>query len=139
MAAKIAHIKRPETFSDLQPQLESLLSAIATAAPKGTKDAGKAYSDSYNKAKDVVGKHVAKLTPDEVDWAWKGLELDTPADKRPTDVINSVVAAWDKSAAKYMRNNTGEGDSNKAALSSRLQEFDTAISSQGGTPVKKDE
>lgn len=139
MAVKLITVKARVNvgFSGLKSQLNSILDKIKNAGPQGIKEAGKAYGDGYNEAKGIVDKYVKKLSPQEIEYAWKGLGLDTAQDKRADDVTNSVLAAYDKAAAKYMR--AAAGDANRTAMESRLKEFDTAISSKGATPVKKDE
>ena len=161
--AKVINSSKPVTFSSLQKNFDTLLDQIKVAAPKGTKDGASAYAtassgkpklDANNQpvkdsngsvVKDVkgvgdyVGDVVHKLTAEQIGWVWSGLELSSPPEKRAQDVINSVSSTWDKAAAKYMKNDISGGDSERKNIAPRLKEFDDALSSKGGTPVKKDE
>lgn len=105
----------------------------------GTKEGAKAYGDAWKAAQTQVKGVVSKLSSTDLDYVWKGLELSSAADKHGDDVTNSVLSTWDAAASKYMKADNGGGDSEAAKLKPRLDEFDTALSSQGATPVKKDE
>ena len=150
-AIKLGHHTLPP-FESLNSGLSALFGKIKTAGvggtplkdPKGntmpgTKEGAKAYGDAWKEAQKQVKAVIAKLSPDELTWAWTGLELSTTPDKHADDVTNSVLSTWDAAASKYMKNDTGGGDGEAGKLLPRLQEFDTAVSSKGGTPVKKDE
>jgi len=119
-----------------QPQVKA--SKVKKRAPVSTA-AGKAYGDGYTKAKDVLKPVVDKLSPDQVNFM-AGLGFTAPNDdaKKRTDILNSVMSAWDAPAAHYMKGETGAGDKGKSALYDRLQEFDTALETQGKTPVSAD-
>lgn len=152
-------------FSFLYPQLSALLDKIKNVSGK---DAASAYSDAssgkmeYGKdakgkvkvgadgqpadvkvvekgAKDVIKELVDQLSPQEIGYL-SGLNFTAPNDdkKKRTDVVNSVLTAWDKSAAKYMKQERAAGDAARKDLQARLAEFDTAIRTQGKTPVKPD-
>jgi hypothetical protein len=101
--------------------------------------AGKAYGEGYTKAKEALKAVVDKLTPDQVNFM-SGLGFTNPGDdaKKRTDILNSVVSAWDAPASKYMKGQTGEGIKGKAAMYTRLQQFDDALETQGKTPVPPD-
>lgn len=162
--AKVIHLsKKSPPFGGLLSSLNTLLDQIKSEATKGSKEGASAYAkassgvtklDDKNQpvkdskgefvkttkgSRDYVAPVVKNLSAEQLDWVWKGLELSSAPDKRADDVINSILSTWDAAAAKYMKNDAGGGDSARAKLSPRLQEFDTALSSKGGTPVKKDE
>lgn len=160
--AKVFHHKS-NTFVSLLDPFNKLLDQIKSEATKGSKEGASAYAkassgvaklDDKNQpvkddkgqvvkttkgASDYVKDIVNKLSTEQLDWAWKGLELSSAADKHAQDVVNSVTSAWDKAASKYMKNDAAGGDSERGNIEPRLKEFDTAVSSKGGTPVKKDE
>ena len=105
----------------------------------GTKEGMKAYGDAWKEAKKQVKDQVAKESPESVEWLWKGLELDSPSEKHAEDIENSVLSTWDLAASKYGKLDNAGGDAAAAKLLTRLKEFDTARSSKGAKPVKKDE
>ena len=110
----------------------------AANAPKGTTDTGaKAYGESYKKAKEDIEKLVNALSWNHIGYL-AGLKFTKPADEKQTraDVSLAVLTHWDKPAAKYMKNSLSEGDAARNELLTHLREFDTAISTRGGTPVK---
>lgn len=119
-----------------EPQVRA--SKVKKRAPVNAA-AGKAYGDGYSKAKDILKPVVDKLSPDQVNFL-SGLGFTAPNDdkKKRTDILNSVVSAWDAPAAHYMKGETGAGDKGKSALFDRLQQFDDALSTQGKTPVPPD-
>ncbi len=141
------------TFEALNPRLTTYLDNIKAEAPKGkapppaakapagTTDTGaKAYGDAYKKAKDEIQKFVDNLSPAEIGYL-SGIGFTAPGDdkKKRDDVVNTALAAWDKSAAKYMKNAMGEGDAARGGLLQRLRELDTALTSRGVTPAKPDQ
>lgn len=126
------------TFEGLNGSLISHLSKIKAAAPKGMKEAFTAYGEAWKAAKKTIEDRVRKLTPEELGWAWKGLELSSPGDKHVSDVTDSIMLAWDKAASKYVKNEVLAGDAEAAKILPRLQEFDSSLSSKGAFFVKKD-
>lgn len=90
-------------------------------------------------AKTVIEDYVKTLTATEIGYL-SGLGFTAPNDdkKKRTDVVNSVLSSWDKSASKYMKQELAAGDAAASTLKSRLDEYDTAIRTQGKTPVKPD-
>lgn len=113
-------------------------SKVKKHAPVSTA-AGKAYGDGYTKAKDALKQVVDKLSPDQVNFM-SGLGFTAPNDdaKKRADILNSVISAWDAPAAHYMKGETGAGDKGKSELYDRLLQFDTALETQGKTPVPPD-
>jgi hypothetical protein len=143
----------PKTFGALFTGLSTQLDMVRIEAPKGkpippaakaepgTTDTGaKAYGDARKKANDDVKKMVDSLSTAQV-MSLIGLGFTSPGDdkKNRTDIVNTVMSAWDKVASKYMKNALTEGDSLRANLRNRLQELDVAISTNGATAVKPDE
>lgn len=151
-------------FAGLYTELKALLDKVRN----GGKDAAKAYSDAqsgkleYGKdpdgkvkigsngqpsevkviekgAKAIIEGHVNSLSPEHIGYL-SGLGFTAPNDdkKKRTDIVNSVLSAWDKPAAKYMKQELSAGDGAVPAFKQRLEEFDTAIRTQGKTPVKPD-
>lgn len=112
---------------------------ITKKTQSGTKEGAKAYGDAWKDAQSKAKDVVRKLSSTELDYAWKGLKLSSAADKHVDDVTNSVLSTWDVAASKYMKSDNDGGDSEADKLKSRLDEFNTALSSEGATPVKKDE
>lgn len=137
-------------FDQLTPLLDSIKNAppgkpIPPQAnpPQGVTDtSAKAYGDAYGQAKDPVKKAVDALTSDQLT-ALSGLNTDNfhnnNQDGMRTDVINSVLGAWDKSASKYMKSEAQDGDAARSDFKSRLAEFDNAIKTHGMTPVTPDQ
>lgn len=115
-----------------------LVDPVSKKTLPGTKEGAAAYGDAWKAAQTQVKGVVSKLSSTDLDYVWKGLELSSAADKHGDDVTNSVLSTWDAAASKYMKNDGG-ADSEAGKLKPRLDEFDTALSSQGATPVKKDE
>ena len=143
----------PTTFMSLQPTLDGLLDQIAreahkgkpipkqAKAPPGVTDTGaKAYGESYNKAKEVVTNFVAGLTPDDLE-SLSGMGFTDPNDdaKKRTDVVNTVMSAWDRSASNYMKMDIISGDAGKSSLQFRLQELDAAIQDPSTYAVTPDQ
>ena len=148
-------------FSDLYDPLARLLDQIRTEGPKGkplpkksasgkplpilpphgvTDTSAKAYGITNNKATTVIKPIVDQLSDEAVGFL-SGLGFTDPNDvvKQRTDVVNSIHAAWDKSASEYMKLKTSAGDSARTDMANRLQEFDTAIITLGVTPVTPDQ
>lgn len=155
-------------FSGLYPQLKALLDKVRAAgkdsasvysdASSGKFDYGK-WPDGPNKGKvktgadgkpsdvkviekgsrTIVQDYVATLSAEQISYL-SGLKFTAPGDdkKSRTDVVNSILTAWDKAASKYMKQENSAGDANVPALKNRLAEFDTAIRTKGKTPVKPD-
>lgn len=91
-------------------------------------------------AKDIIQAVTDPMTSDQVEY-FSGLSFTDPSDdvKKRGDIVNSAYSAWDKSASKYMQNDSTTGDSEKATLQSRLQEFDAVIQNAGSPAVTPDQ
>lgn len=139
-------------FRSLYDPLVALLNSIKSAASQGnslpastgaqpgTTDTGaKAYGEAHGKASDAIKQAAATLSPDQVDFL-SGLGFTDPSDvdKKRTDILNSLLSAYDAPAAKYMKNLTGDGDGLLPALKQRLIDFDAAVNSQAKVPVSPD-
>jgi hypothetical protein len=152
-----------DTFSDLGSLLDSISSATdpssaASAygdACSGKRDYGKdsggnVVLDATGQpsqvtvvkpgAKDVLQPVIDGLSSDQVD-DFEGLNFTDPDDdtKKRTDILNSAYSAWDKSAGAYMKLDTTTGDTERANLESRLQEFDAAVQGDGDPAVSPDQ
>jgi len=160
---KLAHLRTAQSFLDLYSPMSALLDTIKSEAAKGDKEGPTAYAQASSGkpklgadgqpvkgtdgkvvkdkkgASDYVDGVVSTLSTEQLNWAWTGLGLTSAQDKRAKDVVGSVVSAWDRAASKYMKKDNGGGDAERSKFKDRLKEFDTAISSKGATPVKKDE
>ena len=139
-------------FANTYSELSELLDGIKKAAPTGkptppqakspgvTDEGAKAYGNAYGKAKAVLQKAADALTPEQVN-AMSGLGFTKPADDKAkrTDIVNSALTAWDKSASSYMKNQQAAGDTARTALQARLNESDKSIAGpQPRPPVKPD-
>lgn len=146
------YVQGPLTFTNAYPKLITYLDKIRSEAPKGksappsakampgTTDTGaKAYSIAYDSAKKILDATVNNLTVEQLGYL-SGLEYRDPNDEKlmREDVTNSILSSWDLAASKYMKNEIGAGDEQKTTLFDRVQEFDTAISSKGQSPVAPD-
>lgn len=160
---------RPRTFNSLLGDLNGLLDKVKAGAAKGKKEAAVAYGEAssgkrdYGKGpdgrvllgpdgqpskvtvtekgvKDFIKPFVDSLTPEEVQW-FAGLNFTDANDdaKKRTDIVNTIVAAWDKAAGKYMNQDIGGGDALRDGLVQRLQQLDATLSSRGQTPVAPDQ
>lgn len=140
-------------FQSALPDLEKILDKIKTEAakgntlpeklkpPVGATDTGtKAYSDGHREAQQLMQEVVKKLTTEDIGYL-SGLGFTKPGDEENSrkEIQNSAVCAWDAAAAKYLKNQIGEGDAQKAKLQQRMKEFDNAIIKKGEEAVKPDE
>lgn len=122
------------------PKTSAIGKPLPVLPPEGVTDAGaKAYSDAVNKAKAIIEPVVRNLTNEEVGYL-SGIGFTDPNDdaKKRIDITNSIHAAWDKAAAKYMKLDVNGGDAARADMLKRLQEFDAAIKSTGVIPASPD-
>lgn len=130
---------RLNTFTGMFDELVDHLTSIRKGALEGEKEAGTAYSSEYGKVTKIVKDHVSGMSDQDIAFAWTGLNLKLVANSvERSDVSNSIIAAWDKAAAKYLRGNVTDGESAVNDLKSRLAEFELAVTSEGQTPVKED-
>lgn len=93
-------------------------------------------------AKQVIQKYVQTLDDTTIGYlSGIGFSNGSPPAAPPTltsdqnDVVNDIYSAWDKSAGKYMNGDASAGDSARDDLQTRLQQYDTAVQTQGQTPV----
>lgn len=155
------HVFAP--FAGLYPKLTPLLDNIKTAASTGstipqktsgaqppayvTDNGAKAYAlarggdqtanPKVDGCQQIVDALVKTLNDTQIGYL-SGLKFTAPPNSSRKDVTDSAMAAWDKSASKYMNNLNSDGDSAKSDLLKRLQEFDTAIRTAGKTAVTPD-
>lgn len=148
--AKILASSKSTTFIDMFVDLNASLDAIKKAAATGTPtppqakspgvtdNGAKAYGDAYGKAKGIVQKVTDALGPEQVE-GLSGLGFNKPSDDKAkrTDILNSVMAAWDKAASSYMKNQPATGDSARDGLKARLDEFDKATGGPKPRPQVK--
>jgi len=96
-------------------------------------------------AKQVIETFVQTLSTTQVGYL-SGLGFSgNPAPMPPptltsqqNDIVNSVYGYWDKAASAYLSNDTSTGDTNTAALQTRLGQYDTAIQTLGATALPPD-
>ena len=109
-------------------------------APAGATDASAAaYGTAYGDAKTEITSLVTGFANSEILY-FSGLEFTTPNNVAScrTDVINSVISAWDKAAASFMKNDTKDGNAGKVTLLSRLEAFDATYQTAGKVPIAPD-
>lgn len=127
------------SFTNALAPLEALLDGIKAAAPQGTKNGPAAYAAAYGQAKAPIAQVVASLTSVQVNY-FAGLGFTEPSSdpSNRTDLTNSAIAAWDQSAAQYMKNQASDGDTARAALEARFHEFDNVLAGKGNVAVTPD-
>lgn len=141
------HLTLRRKFTSLYAPLTVLLDQIKATSGQGTAAAATAYSDAYsgNPTKQVTGAsptitaYVKTLAATEVDY-FSGLGFTDPHDdaKKRQDIVNSLLASWDASAAKYLNGKVSDGDAARPTLQKRLQEFETTFETAGKTAVTPD-
>jgi hypothetical protein len=111
---------------------------IKEGSNKSKNDAFIAYSKTWQEANDVLKAFVAKLSSTELDWVWQDLPRDVKTEKHVDDVVNVSMAAWDNSAAKYVKGDVSGGDVAAAEMRDTFKAFDKTIDDRsqmlGGPP-----
>jgi hypothetical protein len=126
-------------FSDAFQALSVMLDKIRDAFPQGKAAVGTAYGAQHGRANDACKKVVTALAPSQVD-LFAGLTFTDAHDpvKKRTDVTNSMLTAWDKAAAKYLHGQNNDGDSARADMKKRYEEFDKVVTNLAKTAVTPD-
>jgi hypothetical protein len=141
MAVKVVTLKLSlyTRFEELNTQLVVLLNDIKTQAPLSSTSGPAAYGTDYGKAKALIQSLVDSLSPTDIGY-FVGLKFTSPTDDKSnrTDVVNSIISAWDAAAAKYMKGQVSAGDALALMLLARLKQFDVAVQTAGKTSVPPD-
>lgn len=135
--------KNDKTFiDDFVPYMLTLLNDISNKSKSSAKDAITTYANNWRKAQQMTENFVNSLSKEHIKLLVYGItdnNMSKELSKLKTTLSNSVLAAWDKAASKYMRNATQESAKEKKNFINRMTEFDTSMSSIEHTPPSPDE
>lgn len=132
-------------FSDTYSDLNSQLLEVSKEYSKGQSAVYTALSKQSALASGSISTVVNSLTATQIGYC-SGMVFRNPGNtnvkdaknNNQGDILASIEGAWQTAASDYVKGDSSTGASDSAKLQTRLQDFDTAISTLGKTPVPPD-